>query len=126
MGRRGPHHDGRRLSRRAPRAPRPPIASRIEAPTAPRAVSFECKARAVSALSCGIFRDGPRADATAAEDGSFDVEFQIRPRFRWLPGPARDCHVSRCGIGAYDGDGPLDVADEPLSAITPITFAPRA
>lgn len=87
---------------------------------------FECKARAVSALSCGIFRDGPRADATAAEDGSFDVEFQIRPRFRWLPGPARDCHVSRCGIGAYDGDGPLDVADEPLSAITPITFAPRA
>lgn len=65
------------------------------------------------------------AEATVAEDGSFDVAFQVRPRFAWLPGPPRNCHVSRRGIGAYDGDGPVDVAEDPLSAITPITFAPR-
>lgn len=89
---------------------------------------FECKPRAVTVFGCSIYnRRSPGARVEVGPSGSFDVDFQVRPRWYYLPrGTTRNCRLERCAIGALSFTPfTFDAALAP-TAVVPITFAPHA
>ena len=89
---------------------------------------FECKPRAVTVFGCSIYnRRSPGARVEVGPSGSFDVAFQVRPRWYYLPrGTTRNCRLERCAIGALSFTPFTFNADLSPSAVVPITFAPRS
>ena len=91
-------------------------------------VLVECKPRAVTVYSCGIYRRAsPSARVDVGPSGAFDVDFRVRPRWYYEPrGNDRNCHLERCAIGAFSLTPFIFDTTLAPSALAPITFAPRS